>query len=79
MTLEEELFERKAMYSQDLGVRIAVYEYGEKEFINGWTYAIAAAERAVRELEAVNNPLTGFVRPGLLLAINAIDSLKEKP
>ena len=52
MSLDEALFERRAMYSPDRAVQKYVNEYGKKEFIDGYEVGYIDGLNAAREAVA---------------------------
>ena len=88
MSLDEALFERRAMYSPDRAVQKYVNEYGKKEFIDGYDVGyidgLNAAREAVLGAKAIDVASgRGLDEPAQFIwlnnALSAIDALREKP
>ena len=86
MSLDEALFERRAMYSPDRAVQKYVNEYGKKEFIDGYDVGyidgLNAAREAVLGAKAIDVASgRGWDEPAQFIwlnnALSAIDALRE--
>lgn len=82
MSLDEALFERRAMYSPDRAVLKYVNEYGKKEFIDGYNVGYIDGLNAARKaVDAVQGYDLLYFPSQIIIqqdALTAIDVLQKE-